>query len=767
MFSLKSVTKATLAVLLSLTSATLVSLIVSGSAAAMLVSESPLGAIVALPPFAVQSTAGVTDTTVADFLAGTGDCYVAPSAGNDLDGELMLTPTVGTDFSGSVLPTGWYSGTYVVTGTAEMGSGVITVAGAYVGTSAVYSPGQTLEFSATFGAVSEHVGLADSTDLNSGSWAIFSTATDGSQLYARTATTSSPLGAGYLNSGHRYKIEWTGTSVIYSIDGTAVVTHTSPQLTNSMRPLISSLNANNDLVVNWLRMSPYATSCSFQSRVLNAGQSAHWTDANSASLQPAGSTIAEFQTRSGRVPSPDGTWSAWSPISGTAINNPNGQYIQYRVQLSTTNAMFAPALLTVTLSFTPAGQTIAFDPLPDRTYGDPPFTVVATATSSLPVTFTTSGTCTNTGITVTLTSAGSCAVSAHQAGNALYDPAPDVTRTFTIAQASQAITFAPLPDRTYGDPAFTAVATATSNLPVAFTTSGTCTNTGATVSIISAGTCAVAAHQPGNVNYLPALDVTRTFTIAQASQAITFAPLPDRTYGDPAFTAVATATSSLPVAFTTSGTCTNTGATVSIISAGTCAVAAHQPGNVNYLPALDVTRTFTIAQATPSIIWSNPADIVFGTALSATQLNAGVSVSGTLVYSPATGTVLNAGPNQLLRVDFTPDDTINYTLTTKAVAITVTQASQAITFAPLPDKVIGDPAFTVVATATSSLPVTFMANGDCSVAGNTVTLVKAGSCTVTAQQAGNINYAAAPDVPRTFTIAPAKIYLPLIMRLAP
>jgi hypothetical protein len=686
MFSLKSVTKATLAVLLSLTSATLVSLIVSGSAAAMLVSESPLGAIVALPPFAVQSTAGVTDTTVADFLAGTGDCYVAPSAGNDLDGELMLTPTVGTDFSGSVLPTGWYSGTYVVTGTAEMGSGVITVAGAYVGTSAVYSPGQTLEFSATFGAVSEHVGLADSTDLNSGSWAIFSTATDGSQLYARTATTSSPLGAGYLNSGHRYKIEWTGTSVIYSIDGTAVVTHTSPQLTNSMRPLISSLNANNDLVVNWLRMSPYATSCSFQSRVLNAGQSAHWTDANSASLQPAGSTIAEFQTRSGRVPSPDGTWSAWSPISGTAINNPNGQYIQYRVQLSTTNAMFAPALLTVTLSFTPAGQTIAFDPLPDRTYGDPPFTVVATATSSLPVTFTTSGTCTNTGITVTLTSAGSCAVSAHQAGNALYDPAPDVTRTFTIAQASQ---------------------------------------------------------------------------------AITFAPLPDRTYGDPAFTAVATATSSLPVAFTTSGTCTNTGATVSIISAGTCAVAAHQPGNVNYLPALDVTRTFTIAQATPSIIWSNPADIVFGTALSATQLNAGVSVSGTLVYSPATGTVLNAGPNQLLRVDFTPDDTINYTLTTKAVAITVTQASQAITFAPLPDKVIGDPAFTVVATATSSLPVTFMANGDCSVAGNTVTLVKAGSCTVTAQQAGNINYAAAPDVPRTFTIAPAKIYLPLIMRLAP
>ena len=48
-------------------------------------------------------------------------------------------------------------------------------------------------------------------------------------------------------------------------------------------------------------------------------------------------------------------------------------------------------------------------------------------------------------------------------------------------------------------------------------------------------------------------------------------------------------------------------------------------------------------KATPTITWSTPADITYGTALSATQLNATASVPGTFVYTPAAGTVLNAG----------------------------------------------------------------------------------------------------------------------------
>jgi hypothetical protein len=68
----------------------------------------------------------------------------------------------------------------------------------------------------------------------------------------------------------------------------------------------------------------------------------------------------------------------------------------------------------------------------------------------------------------------------------------------------------------------------------------------------------------------------------------------------------------------------------------------------------------------------------------------------------------------------------------------------------------------VVATATSGLPGTFTASGDCSVAGSTVTLVKAGSCSVTAHQSGDANYNAAPDVAHTFTIHMIKLFLALI-----
>jgi sugar lactone lactonase YvrE len=56
-----------------------------------------------------------------------------------------------------------------------------------------------------------------------------------------------------------------------------------------------------------------------------------------------------------------------------------------------------------------------------------------------------------------------------------------------------------------------------------------------------------------------------------------------------------------------------------------------------------------------SIGWSNPADLTYGTPLDATQLNATASVPGTFTYSPAAGTVLNAGTAQLTG-HFVPDD---------------------------------------------------------------------------------------------------------------
>jgi len=82
----------------------------------------------------------------------------------------------------------------------------------------------------------------------------------------------------------------------------------------------------------------------------------------------------------------------------------------------------------------------------------------------------------------------------------------------------------------------------------------------------------------------------------------------------------------------------------------------------------------TVTKKDTVITWSNPADISFGTLLSATQLNATADVAGTFVYTPAIGTKLNEGINQDLKVDFTPTDATNYNNASKTIKINVIKA---------------------------------------------------------------------------------------------
>jgi hypothetical protein len=84
----------------------------------------------------------------------------------------------------------------------------------------------------------------------------------------------------------------------------------------------------------------------------------------------------------------------------------------------------------------------------------------------------------------------------------------------------------------------------------------------------------------------------------------------------------------------------------------------------------------------PSITWNSPATIQYGAALSDGELNATASVPGNFVYSPAAGTVLQAGA-QKLTVTFTPSDTVTYKTVTSSVQLMITQATPVITWAPL------------------------------------------------------------------------------------
>jgi photosystem II stability/assembly factor-like uncharacterized protein len=79
------------------------------------------------------------------------------------------------------------------------------------------------------------------------------------------------------------------------------------------------------------------------------------------------------------------------------------------------------------------------------------------------------------------------------------------------------------------------------------------------------------------------------------------------------------------------------------------------------------------------ITWATPAAITYGTALSATQLNATANVPGTFVYTPQAGTMLTAGA-QTLSVTFTPADTHTYSTTSKSVTLQVNRANPAVTW---------------------------------------------------------------------------------------
>ena len=160
-----------------------------------------------------------------------------------------------------------------------------------------------------------------------------------------------------------------------------------------------------------------------------------------------------------------------------------------------------------------------------------------------------------------------------------------------------------------------------------------CTVSGATVTLVAAGTCTIQATQAGNTNYLAAAPVNQSFAITQASQTITFNALSNQVFGTAPFAVGATASSGLAVSFasTTSAVCGVTGTTVTLVSVGTCTIQATQTGNINYLAAEAVNQSFIVTQSpTTTTLTSSLNPSTFGTS---------VAFTATLSPSTATGTV--------------------------------------------------------------------------------------------------------------------------------
>lgn len=101
---------------------------------------------------------------------------------------------------------------------------------------------------------------------------------------------------------------------------------------------------------------------------------------------------------------------------------------------------------------------------------------------------------------------------------------------------------------------------------------------------------------------------------------------------------------------------------------------------------------------------------------------------------------------------------VNYNITYIGADLTINKANQTITFNALSDKAVNSPDFTVSATTSSELPVTFTVGAEdaCTISENTIHLTGEGACTVTAHQDGNSNYNPADNVSRSFAIITTK-----------
>ncbi|MBC7561351.1 MAG: S8 family serine peptidase [Gemmatimonadaceae bacterium] len=177
----------------------------------------------------------------------------------------------------------------------------------------------------------------------------------------------------------------------------------------------------------------------------------------------------------------------------------------------------------------PTTQTITFSSTPpDPAFVGGSYTLVATASSGLTVTFTSStpATCTVLDATASFVAAGTCTLAADQTGNGTYAGAAQVTQSMTVVRRSQAITVTSvLPPSAVVTRTFTLAATGgASGQPVIFATQTPliCTTTGAngtTLTLTAAGACSVAVTQAGTTTYAPAPSQTLRMTVLTAAQA--------------------------------------------------------------------------------------------------------------------------------------------------------------------------------------------------------------------------------------------------------
>ena len=402
--------------------------------------------------------------------------------------------------------------------------------------------------------------------------------------------------------------------------------------------------------------------------------------------------------------------------------------IAYGTALSATQ-LDASSTVAGTFTYTPAAGTVlkagaqtlsvTFTPTDSTGYSTATGAVTLTVKQSTPIISWTAPSAIAYG---TALSAAQLDATSSVAGTFAYAPAAGTVLKAGLQSLS--VTFTPTDSTDYSTATATVTLTVNVSAPTISWTTPAAINYGTALSATQLDASSTVA---GTFTYTPAagivlkagaqtLSVTFTptdstdYTTATANVTLTVNILPNTiTWATPAAITYGTALSAtqLDASSTVAGTFSYSPAAGTVLKAGaqTLSVTFTPTDSTDYSTAT-ATVTLTVKQATPTISWTAPSAIAYGTALSATQLNATSIVAGTFAYTPAAGTVLKAGA-QTLSVTFTPTDTTDYNARTATVTLTVKQATPTITWTAPAAITYGAALTATQLNATSTVPGTF------------------------------------------------------------
>ena len=399
----------------------------------------------------------------------------------------------------------------------------------------------------------------------------------------------------------------------------------------------------------------------------------------------------------------------YTPASGTVLKAGSGQTLSVTFAPTDATDFATPAAATTTITVNQALPVITWAAPATITYGTALSTTQLNATAAFAGS-SVAGTFTYTPAAGTILKAGSgqtLSVTFAPADATDFATPAAATTTITVNQATPVIAWTAPAAITYG----TALSATQLNATAAFggsAVAGTFTYTPASGTVLKAGsgqTLSVTFAPADATDYATPAAATTTITVNQALPVITWAAPAAITYGAPLSASQLNATAAFGGS-AVAGTFAYTPASGTVMKAGsaqTLSVIFTPTDSTDFATPAAATTTITVNQATPVITWATPAAIIYGTALSPTQLDATASVPGTFTYTPASGTVLAVG-SQKLSVSFTPTDATDYAAATGSVTLTVNPApvTPTVTLTSNSNPVLVGSAVTITATLTSS-----------------------------------------------------------------